>query len=175
MNRHVPALLLATTVAVALSACSGEAAPAATTGTVETSATVRTPAPLPEPSATAMSTQDAGAHYLDLVAPSNALGAPFRAAADAKDTARVRDLSRETAAAYRALADGLQAARWPPEAQGAVDRLVADLAVQVITFTDAAEAETDEQMWAELDARPAGSGAAQELRTILGLGNVPTD
>lgn len=178
MTRSLLPALLATAVALTLAACAGgedasEAAPAATASPVAVETTRPAPTPTASPTPAAMSKEEAGAKYLELVAPSNALVEPFNAAAAANDTAQVRALSAQQAEAYRAFADGLVAAQWPPEVQGAVDRLVTALAGDIAAFATAGASETDDQLWAALNARPAPSSAGQEIRILLGLENVP--
>ncbi|MBO0900860.1 hypothetical protein J1G43_12890 [Cellulomonas sp. zg-ZUI22] len=163
-------------MALALTACAGGdgAAPAATDASSSSvEGLTQAPTPTPSPTPTVMSKEQAGAKYLELVAPSNALVAPFNAALEADDVATVRTLCAQSATAYRGFADGLIAAQWPAEVQPAVDRLVTDLAGEISAFATAGASETDDQLWAALNARPAPSGAGQEIRMLLGLGNVP--
>jgi hypothetical protein len=167
---------VATTAAVlALTACSSdEPAPEADPPAASTHATAApTPAPTPTPSPTPISKEQAGAAYLALVAPVNALVTPWNDAIAASDWASLRAQAQPYADANRAFADGLMAAEWPPEAQGAVDGLVAELAADISAFVQVAGTTADADTIATINAFPARGSSAQQLRMILGLENVP--
>ncbi|MBB2921278.1 hypothetical protein [Cellulomonas cellasea] len=129
--------------------------------------------PSASPTPTAITREEAGARYLELVAPVNAGIEAWNAAAAASDYATMRAMAGERAASYRSFADGLIAAEWPPEAEAAVDRLVSELAGDVGVFVQVGTSTTDAETQQALAlAAPPGS-AAQELRMLLGLDNIP--
>lgn len=159
--------------ALLLAACSAPATddPPAVEPTTQAPPETPTPTPTPE----TLSMEEAGEVYLGLVAPGNAITDEMNAAIDAEDWATVRDAAGRQAVAQRELADALMATEWPTEIQPAVDALFAEIALQVPVYQAIANSTTDEELVAAFDSFPASSGAAQQIRTLLGLENVPVD
>lgn len=137
-------------------------------------AAAQTASATPTPTATPISKEQAGAQYLELVAAPNALSGQWNDAVNASDWATVRTLAQTYAETDRAFADALMAAEWPPEAQAAVDGLVAELAAEIVAFAQIAGTTADEATIVVLNTFPARGSSAQQLRMGLGLDNVPS-
>lgn len=166
-----------TTTLVAGLLLAGCSAPADEPEAPATETTTQAPAetPTPTPTPETLSMEEAGAVYLELVAPGNAITDEMNAAIDAEDWAAVREAAGRQAVAQRELADALIATEWPAEIQPAVDTLFAEIATQVPVYQAIANSTTDEELVAAFDTFPASSGAAQQIRTLLGLDSVPVD
>jgi hypothetical protein len=171
LNHHWTAIAV-TVGALALAGCSSdETLPETAPATSEAApAPVESAAPAPTP----ISKEQAGAQYLELVAPVNQLNGPWNDALAASDWAALRQQAQPYADALRAFADGLMAAEWPPEAQPSVDALVGELAAEITAFVQIAGTTTDAETVGAVNAFPAPGSSAQQLRMILGLENVPT-
>lgn len=127
----------------------------------------------PTPTPTEVSIEDAGARYLELVEPVNALVTPWNQSWEASDWQGLKVQAAPYADALRTFADGLRSSEWPPEAQPAVDTLVSELAAEIVVFLQVSVAEGDDAIATAVSQMPAPSGTAQQLRIILGLDNVP--
>lgn len=157
-----------------LSACSSDDSAAQETAPSTSSAAAAGPAETvtPTPTPTPISKEQAGAAYLEMVAPANALTAQWNDAVNASDWATVRTLAQTYADTDRAFADALMSAQWPPEAQSAVDGLVAELAGEIAAFAQIAGTSADDETIGALNTFPARGSSAQQLRMTLGLDNV---
>lgn len=177
-TRRATAALVAV-LSVALAGCSGTPAatpdrPAATTAQETTPPpTTPAPSPTPSPTPTALSVEAAGARYLELVAPANAVAGEWNDAYEIQDVAAMRALAQPMADALRTLADGIAATEWPEEAQPAADALILELAAEIAVFVQAAGATSDDAFADALLTMPQSGGAAQLMRMSLGLENVP--
>jgi len=163
------------TMTVLLSGCGGSPpeAPPTNEASVAPQASATTE-PTPEASTPVeISIEDAGARYLELVAPSNELAPAWNSAWEANDWQSLKAQAGPFAEALRTFADGLRAAEWPAEAQSTVDALVGELATEIVYFLQVAAAEGDDEIAAAVSQMPESTGAAQTLRIMLGLENAP--
>jgi hypothetical protein len=172
MTTRFTAALAVGALLLAVGGCSSSTPDAAASAPAATESTTLVE-PTPTPTPTPISREAAGAQYLALVEPVNALVAPWTAAADAGDYATMRTLAAELATQYRTFADALIAAEWPAEAQPAVDELVTELASDIQLNLQVAASTTDVEIDNLFASSPPNGGAAQKLRMLLGIDNVP--
>jgi hypothetical protein len=136
--------------------------------------TTAAPTPSETPTPAAMTIEEAGAKYLELVAPSNDLVDDWKTAYDAHDTAAIRRVCADRAAADRAFADAMVAASWPASVQATVDDLLGEVAASIPVYLQIAASTDEDDTWDLVYyGFPESQGSAQKLRILLGLPDVP--
>ncbi len=169
----------ATVLALSLSAC-GESSGASTAPTdpnpTATSAPAE-PTPTPEqvasPTPTAPSRDEAAARYLELASASNEVLVGLSDAFQAEDLPELRKQATLYADALRTFCDGLIAYAWPDDVQPAVDALIADVSDNVVMLRSLATTTSEDETWAVWNTYTPTGSPQQEVRTRLGLDDVP--
>lgn len=172
-------LLAALTVAACGSGSSGDKAPqsSAPAAAAPSSSAATAPAsqPAPAPTPTEWSIAEAGQHYLELVAPANALVAEFRGlrAALETDVAVWNEFCGRYAAGEDQLARDFATSPWPAAVKPLIDQYVLALGKERTYLVSCSKAETYDAVNVSLgsmgDASTERSGIAQTIRVILGL------
>lgn len=159
-----------------LCGCGGDSSDDRADQTEPTQAVAAATSTAPPSTTTAtMSVEEAAARYLELVAPYNALIEEIADAVEQDDVDEARRIAGELATVEREFSLALQTEKWPTDVQPAMDRLVEELASEILLWRQISLAETASEMTGYFEEMytTEGGGAAELVRQKLGLDSAP--
>lgn len=117
----------------------------------------------------ALTVEEAGERYLEIIEPGNELLNEYNQAVRSDDDAAVREAAGKLATSFETMVEELDEEEWPEEVAEPIDELEDELEKEIPAWQAVADAEDAEATDAAIAELPPVGPASEKIRSALGL------